>query len=197
MVLQTITLGATSGPRSKPPLRSARDAEGGSVIKSPTAPSPARHGVAAPGGNGAAVRRALCSLVLPRVVFACSLLLITVVPAPRRALWCSRRRGLQNTAQPAIRGPARQVVGGLRRCAAERARGARRGLERDAQTGAGPSPARAAIGINRADLYPQVGEDPSITLINASNTLAANRRALEISSCRSTCRTRRTRGPGA
>jgi len=119
------------------------------------------------------VRRALCSLVLLCVASACgSRRPPYVVPAPAEAPPPAFKENADwKTAEPAdrqLRGKWWEVYGDAQLNALEERVEVSSETLKQAQ--AQFLQARAAIGINRADLYPQVGVNPSITSINASNT---------------------------
>ena len=119
------------------------------------------------------MRRALCGLVLLCVASACgSRRPPYVVPAPAEAPPPAFKENADwKTAQPAdlqVRGTWWEVYGDPQLNALEaRIEVSSESLKRvQAQF----LQARAEIGINRADLYPQVGVNPAIRSINASNT---------------------------
>src|SRR5204862_8167990 len=144
---------------------------------------PARRADRRPGGSrgrtgrqrGAAVRRALCGLVLLCIASACgSRRPPYVVPAPAEAPPPAFKENADwKTAQPAdlqVRGKWWEVYGDAQlNTLEERIEVSSESLKRvQAQF----LQARAEIGINRADLYPQVGVNPALRSINASNTRA-------------------------
>jgi len=120
------------------------------------------------------VRRLLCSLVVLCVASACgSRRPPYVVPAPAEAPAAFKENADWKTAQPAdrqLRGKWWEIYGDSQLNALEERIEVSSETLKQAQ--AQFLQARAAIGINRADLYPQVGVNPSISASNASNTRA-------------------------